>query len=205
MRFRLGKRFTGSGRELSVLDGMLTTGTLQQRVRIMRRQDDDDEALSISVGAGPPSLAWSGRQGALSNNRAAAGTERSLIERLALDGPDQFVLAQLRGASYFIIARNVPQASGDYVGPTWDLVRVGEPESGISIPPLSAVRVYYINSTSGLIEKVISREPEGEVTAEILAWSQVGDELVPSHTRWLLKGQVVMDLSLSAASFGSRN
>src|SRR5258708_68941 len=130
MRFRLGERFTGAGREMSVLNGTLTIGAQQQRVHIVRRQDDDDENLSITVGAA--SLTWSGKQGALANGKTAAASDRALIERLALDSPDQFVLAQLRGASYYTVARNVRPASAgesdDYAGPVWDLVRGGEPE-----------------------------------------------------------------------------
>ena len=44
------------------------------------------------------------------------------------DPPDQFVLAQLRGSSYYTVARNVrPAGATDgYAGPLWNVVRIDE-------------------------------------------------------------------------------
>src|SRR5258708_487475 len=97
----------------------------------------------------------------MSSGKSAAGTERSLIERLALDSPDQFVLAQLRGASYYTVARDVmPTSAGgsdDYNGPLWDVIRLGEPQTSKSAP-LSHWRIFHINSASSLIDRSISDE-----------------------------------------------
>jgi hypothetical protein len=153
-------------------------------------------------------LSWSGKQGAQSGSQAAAGSDRSLLERLAMDSPEQFILAQLRGDSYYTVARNVrPESAGqseDYTGPVWDLVRVGESD-GQTNGPQSRSRLYYINSGTGLIEKVLSQEAGAVVTAELSQWTNLGGEFVPGHIRWLRKDQVIMEFALSDASFGPRS
>ncbi|HXG64343.1 MAG TPA: hypothetical protein VNO70_04500, partial [Blastocatellia bacterium] len=97
-RRRLGRRFLDPGREVSVLTGTLTIGAASHTMRIIRTQQEDDELVTIAFDGGPPALTWSAAQGARSASGPASGVLRELAERLALDSPDQFVLAQLRGA-----------------------------------------------------------------------------------------------------------
>jgi len=200
-RRRLGQRFLAPGRELSVQVGAVTLGADRQTVRIMRSQDDDGERLTIALGGGSPSLTWSGVDGAKSNGDQATGSLRQLIERLALDSPDQFVLAQLRGASYYTVARMaMPAEVGDplkYSGPVWDLVRVAEPSHLTQGRPQSLWRLYYINSSTGLMDKVVSQEQGQTITAEISGWVTQNGETIPTHTVWKLNDQVVMDLILT--------
>ena len=208
MRRRLGQRFVKPGREVSVANGTLITVENSQQVRISRVQGDDDERVTIALGAGPVSMTWSGKEGAISSGKPASGAERLIIERLALDMPDQFVLAQLRGASYYTIARSVrPTSAGaseDYTGPVWDIVRVSEPESVTQNRPQSPWRLYCINSETGLIERVHSQEEAGEIVAEVSGWTNRGGEISPSRIRWVRNQQVVMELVLNDVAFGPR-
>ncbi len=169
-------------------------------MRIIRSQDDDDERLTIALNGGP-ALTWSGLNGALSGGVLPTGALREIIERLALDSPDQFVLAQLRGASYYAIGRHVRPAeagaSDDYAGPLWDLVRVAEPSRLTQNRPQSLWRLYYINSSTGLIDKVVSHEQGKTITAEFSGWVTQGGETVPTRITWKLNKQVVMDLAIS--------
>jgi hypothetical protein len=200
-RRRLGQRFLAPGREVATLIGMVTVGADRQTVRIVRSQDEDDERLTIALGGGPPTLTWSGLEGAKSNGSPATGSGRSLIERIALDSPDQFVLAQLRGAAYFTVARSVRPAeaggSGNYTGPVWDLVRVAEPTRIGQNKPQSLWRLYHINSSTGLIDKVVSQEQGQTITAEISGWVNQNGETIPARTVWKLNGQTIMELSLT--------
>ncbi len=200
-RRRLGQRFLAPGREVTTLIGALTLGAERQIARIVRSQDEDDERLTISLGGGPPTLTWSGLEGAKLNGAPAIGSARSLIERIALDSPDQFVLAQLRGAAYFTIAREVRPAeaggSDDYKGPVWDLVRVAEPTRIGQNKPQSLWRLYYINSATGLIDKVVSEEQGQTLTAEFSAWVTQNGETIPSRTVWKLNEQTIMELNLT--------
>ncbi len=204
----MGQRFLAPGREVSLLIGTVTLGADRQTVRIVRSQDDDDERLTIALGGGPPSLTWSGVDGAKSSDNSAIGSLRELIERLALDSPDQFVLAQLRGASYQIIASDVGPAeaggSDNYTGPRWDLVRVAEPSRLTQNRPQSLWRLYYINSSTGLIDKVVSQEQGKTITAEFSAWTDMDGEIVPTHITWKLDNQAVMDLVITSIAINPK-
>lgn len=204
LRRRLGLRFLTPGREVTTLVGALTLGAERQTARIIRTQDEDDERLMIALGGGPPALTWSGLEGARLNGSPATGNLRSLVERIALDSPDQFVLAQLRGAAYFTVAREVRPAeaggSDDYKGPVWDLVRVAEPTRIAQNKPQSLWRLYYINSATGLIDRVVSQEQGQTITAEFSAWTSLNGETLPTRIVWKLGDQVVMELTLTNAS-----
>jgi len=205
-RRRLGLRFTTPGRERSTLVGRLTIGAQQYQVRISRIQDVDGEQVEIALNSGPP-LIWNDKDGAKSGGRDATGLERSLIERLALDSPDQFILAQLRGASYYTIERFVQPAdvadAESYDGPVWDLVRVGEPEGAAQNRSQSSWRLYYLNSATGLLDRVISQEQEATVAAEFTQWVTQGGEKLPTRIAWTRNELLVMELVINGISHGS--
>ncbi|GEM_PF-907358 len=205
-RHRLGQRFISAGREMSSLVGTVTISGQAFPVTILRRQDDDDEQVSISIAGNQ--LNWNGRDGARQAGGAAAGDNRKLIERIALDSPDQFILAQLRLSSYRTVGRNVvPAGAGDvedYSGPSWDVVQVGERETSETAKPLSQFRYYYINTSTGLIDRVVSYEDDTATFAEFSDWVDQAGEKLPSRIRWKRNDQVVMELVLSGASHGPR-
>jgi hypothetical protein len=207
-RQRIGKRFNESGRERSTLVGRLTVGAQQYQVRFVRTQEDDDEQVEIALNGGPTSLTWNGKGGAKSTGRDALGIERSLIERLVLDSPDQLVLAQLRGATYFTVALGAkppgPPPTEDYDGPLWDVIRVAETDNPGVSKPQSPWRLYHLNSRTGLLEKVISQE-DGELTEAVFSdWVDRDGDLIPSHITWTKGSQTIMELVLASAAFGPR-
>lgn len=206
LRRKMGQRFLAPGREVAVLTGVLTLGNDKQAVRVIRSQTDDGEQVAVALGNGPASLTWTPAGGALWAGSIANDAQRSLIERIALDSPDQFVLAQLR-ASYYTLARRVmPQeASGSdaYTGPVWDVVRVGEPPDSSKSKVQSRWRLYYINSTTGLLERVVSQEEEAILSAEVSDWVNQGGEQIPTHTTWSRDGRIVMELQLTGVSYAT--
>lgn len=203
MRRRLGRRFLTPGIEVTTMAGVLTIGSQNHVVAISRIQDDDTERVSIGIDGGAESLTWDGLNGAISGSVPAGGSDRSMAERLALDSPDQFVLAQLRGASYYTIARNVmPQEAGGaetYSGPVWNVVRVGEPGNASGRTAMSAARLFHINRSTGLIDRVYSQENGSTVMAEVSGWAANGTELDPTRITWKQGGQVLMELTITGA------
>jgi hypothetical protein len=197
----LGQRFMKSRREVSVLSGTLVSGTNRQPIRIQRQQNDRGERVEVAIGGRPTSLNWSNEEGAKSADRAASESERVLIERLTFDSVDQFVLAQLRGASYYTVARNVmPAEAGgadDYRGPVWDIIRVDEPETDALKQPLSKWRLYYLNSQTGLIDKVISEVNGERIETNFADWTDEGGEKFPTRITWTRLGQSIMELTLT--------
>lgn len=197
---RLGARFDARKPERSVFSGTLMIGSAQKTIQISRTQTDDGERVEISLAETPGLFMWDAAGGAVSGNGRAIGQDRELIERLVLDSPDQLVLAQLRGASYSTVARDArpPEVGGadDYRGPTWDLVRVTESESRGN-KSQSSWRVYYINTATGLIDKIVSQEQEETITAELSEWVNQGGENFPKRITWKLNDRKLMELVLN--------
>ena len=207
MSRKLGERFLSSRREVSVLNGTLTIGTERQHIQVYRRQNDRGEKVEVLIGNGPVALSWSDTEGPRASDRAASENERVLIERVTFDSIDQFVLAQLRGASYRTIARNVmPVEAGgadNYSGPVWDIIRVDDPEQDSQKRPLSTWRLYYINSETGLIDKIVS-EPGGErIETNFSNWIEQAGEKLPTRITWTRSGQRIMEFRLTNFSHNS--
>ena len=203
MSRRLGNRFMSSRQSFSTVAGTLTVGTSQQTITILRRQTSSGENLDIAIAGEPGVLSWSDVEGAKAAGSTPGETERILIERFALDSPDQFVFAQLRGASYHTVGRNVrADVGGDenYTGPLWDVIRVAEPETHSARRPLSSSRLYYINVQTGLIDKIVS-ELEGEsIEAHILQWLDQAGEKHPAHIVWKRGSETVQEFRLITVS-----
>jgi hypothetical protein len=197
----LGKRFLAPGREVTRLIGALRVGAQQYTSRITRDQAEGGESLTIGLNGGPATLTWNGKDGAKMGNSPATGETLALLERIALDSPDQFIQAQLRGASYFVVSNNArPSEAGgaeNYAGPTWKIVRVSEPANSTLARPQSSWRLYYINNATGLIDKVLSQEQGETITAELSAWTNQRGEQVPTRITWTRNKLVIMELSLN--------
>jgi len=208
MRRVLGRRFQESGREISESAGTLTIGAERHAIVIIRRRDDDGERVSIELDGGPLKYAWNANDGSQSQGKSATGIERSLIERVVLDSPEQFVLAQLRGAAYYTAARAVRPAeaggSEDYQGPIWDVIQITEANAQPN-PPESASRLFYINNATGLIDRTLSRDQSGAIAAQFADWVNLGSEMHPLRTSWTLDKQVIMQLVLSTVVTRAKN
>lgn len=202
---RLGRRFSPNKRDRSTLIGIVTMGADRKIVNTIRRQTDDGEQVQITI-AGSGILSWDSIQGALSSGTRAQGADRELIERLVLDSPDQFVLAQLRGASYHTVARNLrPADAGDgYSGPLWNVVRVDDPAPDPQKRPLSRWRLYYINTSTGLIDRIVGEVDGIRMVAEISGWSDAHGEKVPTEITWTRQGQTVMHYRLTNFSHSAQ-
>lgn len=209
MSRRVGQRFASISRGKSTVMGTLTIGSTRKIVIISRQQTDDGEQVEINIAGSADLLNWNAANGPRSSGARANENERALIERLVLDSPDQFVLAQLRGASYYTVGRNVrPVEAGsaiDYAGPTWTVVRVREPSAAVETQTPASYRLYYINSKTGLLDKVVSEEPGGtRVVATFSNWIDQAGEKTPSLITWTRDQKIVMEFSINNAVF-SRN
>jgi hypothetical protein len=197
---RLGKRFTSSVATASSIAATVTIAGNEQPVTITRRQQETSETVELGLAA--RLLTWTANDGTKTASGTPTDEERLLLERLTYDSPDYFVLAQLRGASYFTVARNVrPEKAADsYDGPLWTIVRVDDPQSDQTLRPKSSWRLYYINSQTGLIDRIVSQLGDETVEAEISAWTEVSGEKVPSSITWSSSGRILMTYQLSSFS-----
>jgi hypothetical protein len=196
LSIRLGQRFIGSESDLSVLVGEITTGETRIPLRMARDQDKRGESVEIS--ANGRSLVWSALHGA-KGDTPITEFDRSLVERLVFDSADAFVLAQLRGASYQVIGRNVRADLGgadNYNGPLWTVVRVSYAGADSEARPESTARVFYINSRTGLVDKVVSEINSEEVEATLGEWTTNEGETFPSLIRWSSGGRQIMEFKV---------
>ena len=196
----LGKRFGPTSRSVTALSGQLSIAESQQPLTLTRRQTESGETVELNLAN--RALTWSAEEGAKANANTPTETERLLLERLILDSPDQFVLAQLRGAGYFTVARNVrpADATDGYSGPLWNLVRVDEPQVEVNRKALSTWRIYYINVQTGLPERVEYQLNGKEIRAEFLDWTDQQGEKTPSRVRWSSEGQPLMEYRATSIS-----
>jgi len=206
MARRLGSRFAAGKREVSITLGTLLIGSDQFRVQTKRVQTDDGEQVEVKLAGSGNVLTWDASQGFLSSGRRAERNDRELLERLVLDSPDQFVLAQLRGASYFTVARNVrPADAGDnYQGPLWTIVRVNDPETDETRQPASRWRLFYIDTMTGLIERIESEINGQRIIAQFSGWTERNGEKIPGQTVWSSQGRTLMEYRLADFSHGQQ-
>ena len=197
---RLGKRFDRTKRVTTSSAGTLTVAGVQQPLTLIRRQTESGEEVELVLSN--RDLTWSDKEGAKAGSSLVADAERLLVERLTLDSPEQFVLAQLRGASYFTVARNVrpTEATDGYSGALWNLVRVDETHTADNLRPLSTWRIYYLNVATGLPDRVEYQLNGQEIKAEFLAWREAQGEKTPSHIRWSSGGRAVMEYQVTSVS-----
>jgi len=198
---RLGKRFGPSTRAGSIAVGTLLISGIAQPVTLTRQQTETGEQINLL--AGTRSLTWTDQDGTKADSGLPTDTERLLVERLTLDSPDQFVLAQLRGASYLTVVRNLrpTDAGDDYRGPLWNLVRVSEPETADTLRPLSAWRIYYLNVQTGLPDRVEYQLNDQNVRVDFTDWTEQNGEKTPARITWSSGGQIRMECKVVSVSF----
>jgi hypothetical protein len=196
---RLGDRFQLSRRAESIMSGTLTLSANRQEVTIIRRQIESGELVEVLLAG--RRITWTHAEGIKATPGTATAPERLLVERLIFDSPDQFVLAQLRDASYFTAMRNLrPDDAGEnYSGPLWRLVRISEPQGTSEMAEKTQWRLYYVNEATDLIERVVS-EKDGETIEASIQWSDRQGEQVPSQIKWTMGGQTIMEFETAAFS-----
>lgn len=196
---RLGARFAPKSRQTTITTGTLTIGSSRETVTITRRQADDGESVEVALDG--RLLTWRKAEGVRGVPSAPTASERLLAERLVLDSADQFILAQLRGASYQTVGRNVRAdvgGSDDYSGPLWDLIRLEEPQADETTRPQSPSRLYYLNVQTGLIDKIVSEFHGVTLEAHLLEWVDQAGEKVPSHIIWKRNEEAVQEFRLTS-------
>jgi hypothetical protein len=159
--------------------------------------------VEVILAGGAKLFSWDAAAGARTSLGTLALTDRTILERLIFDGADQFILAQLRGASYQTVVRNLrpDDAPDNYAGPLWDLIRVDDPQTDEQKRPLSKWRIYYLNSITGLIDKVVCDVQGERIEADFHDWLDHSGEKFPSRITWTSHEQPLMTLNVTNVSF----
>lgn len=208
-RPRLGRRFLTHGKITTDLVGMLQRGQEKEPLRLTRSYSETGETVTFTLSGRSAVFQWRDDSGAWTDGARANADNRKLIERLTLDSPDQFVLAQLRRTAYRTIAEGVrPEelinSNANYTGPVWTLVQVLEAGAMADSRPLSALRQYYLNQKTGLLDRVLSQEDGQTITAELTGWVERNGETFPTVITWKSGGTEIMSLTVNNISFPAR-
>lgn len=195
----VGKRFAADKKTQSVLTGSMIFNGLSHTISMIRQQRDDGEQVIIYLDGSQSPLKWAADTGAVSGSERATAAEREFVERVVADSPDQFVLSQLRGASYFTVAQNVrpAEANDGYEGPLWNVVRVNDRGRDETTKVGSSWRLYYLNVSSGLIDRIISETGGETIEAQLSAWTNYQGELMPAQIVWRRGPTVIMEFRLN--------
>ena len=201
-----GERFKSKTPPALILQGVISTGSEKQNVQLSRSRTASGERVDVSLANSPATMSWDAGSGARSSAGALNLNDRFLLERLIFDSAEQFILAQLRGASYYVVGRNVrpDDAADNYSGPLWTVVRIEDQETDAQKEPLSRWRLYYLNSTTGLIDKVVSEYQGQRIEASFSDWMKQGDELSPSTITWTSNGQKLMTFTVTNVSLAAQ-
>ena len=198
-----GGRFEAKKPRSVVLHGVLATANDKRNVQIKRYQTGAGEQVEVLVAGAQATLSWDARSGAHTSAATLDINDRTLLERLTLDSADQFIFAQLRGASYYIVARNVrpDDAPDNYSGPIWDVVRVDEPaQADDRQQPLSRWRLFYLNTATGLIDMIAYDSHGDRIEVNFADWTDQQGEKFPSSITWTSHGQTLLTFNLTAVS-----
>jgi hypothetical protein len=198
-----GQRFRLKTPPVVIMSGVLTTGRDRQNVQISRYQNRTGEQVELILASGGKLLSWDAASGARTPTGSLDLTERTILERLIFDSADQFILAQLRGASYQVVVRNLrpDDAPDNYTGPLWDLIRIDDPQKDEQKRSLSKWRIYHLNSITGLIDKVVCELQGERIEANFYDWTDRAGEKSPSRIVWTRQGQLLMTLNVTNVSF----
>jgi hypothetical protein len=92
-------------------------------------------------------------------------------------------------------------APDNYDGPLWTVVRVEEPPSDDpNTQPVSRWRLFYLNSSTGLIDKIASEGQGQPIEVNFFDWTERSGEKFPATMTWTSNGQIVMTLNLANLS-----
>jgi hypothetical protein len=191
---QLGNRFKSQSQSVSTAVGTLTVGGERHQLMLTRRQTTSGEEVEVQIG--DRGLKWNEQENLRGQSGPLSDEDRLLAERLILDSPDQFVLAQLRGAGYFTVVRNVrpDDAGDDYSGPLWNVVRVDEPQpQDGNVQLFSSWRLYYINTQTGLPDRIEYQLNGQDIRTDFVEWTEQDGEKTPARVTWSSGGQVIME------------
>ena len=198
-----GEHFDPKKPRSVVMHGVLTTANDKRNVQIRRNQSGSGEQVEVSLAGSQASLLWDAAAGAHSSSGPLDLNDRTLLERFTFDGADEFIFAQLRGASYYTVAHNVrPDGAPDnYSGPIWDVVRIDDLEKDEQQQPLSRWRLFYLNTATGLIDKIAYDSQGDRIEVNFADWTDQHGEKFPSTITWTSHGQTLLTFNLTTVTF----
>jgi hypothetical protein len=126
-----------------------------------------------------------------------------LIETIVRDSVEHFIAGQVRGDATFHLGdmfRADDGSNQNYDGPFHDILRVDDafetPEGTKTRPTL-----FYLNSRTGLLEKIVYEREEGKIEVEFGEWITIASQKTPGRIIWKENGSVTNQLVITHVAF----
>jgi hypothetical protein len=209
----LGDRFEVPGKERVTLSARFTryrgsAKTTGQATII--RELPNKLRFSEHTAAGAREMGFDGNTFWTSgSNGAPQGADLQLLEFLVWDSIEFFIAGQANGAATRVLGDRFRLDDGrapGYAGPFYDVLKVDEnftSSTGISRRPT----IYYLNSETGLPERVVYDHPSKEKTRVIIEftnWLTVGDQKLPGKATRRENGMTTEEIIITHALFGPK-
>ena len=126
-----------------------------------------------------------------------------LIETLVRDSVEHFIAGQARGDATFHLGdmfRADDGSNQNYEGPFHDILRVDdafETLEGTKTRPT----LFYLNSRTGLLEKIAYEREEGKIEVEFREWITIANQKTPGRITWKENGSVTNQLVITQVAF----
>ncbi|MGH9967662.1 MAG: hypothetical protein ACREBG_07480, partial [Pyrinomonadaceae bacterium] len=205
----LGDRFESQGRARSILAGTFTRRTggtpVSTPVTLVRECPDKVRFEELTLSG----LRVLGHDGTRSWTQGGGLSEEdaTLIEELVRDCVEHFVTGQATGDATLHLGDMFRMDDGSdatYAGPFYDILRVDDTfqnSAGTAARPT----LYYLNSRSGLPERIVYERQVGGTTVKIEVefseWITVTGQKLPRRTAWKKNGVVAGEVVINQAMF----
>ena len=126
-----------------------------------------------------------------------------LIESIVRDSVEHFIAGQARGDATFHLGdmfRADDGSNQNYDGPFHDILRV---DDAFETPEGTKNRstLFYLNSRTGLLEKIVYEREEGKIEVEFGEWIAIANQKTPGRIIWKENGSVTNQLVITQVAF----
>ena len=196
----LGNRFESPAQGRSIVTATLTRSKGEPRQFTITRELPDKvriEELTTQWTIGHDGNRPWARAGSLSEE------DLRLIETLVRDSVEHFIAGQARGDATFHLGdmfRADDGSNQNYDGPFHDILRVDdafETAEGTKTRPT----LFYLNSRTGLLEKIVYERGEGKIEVEFGEWLTITSQKTPGRITWKENGSVTNQLVITQLAF----
>lgn len=137
------------------------------------------------------------------------GGDLQLLEFLVWDSVEFFITGQANGAATRVLGDRFRLDDGrnlEYTGPFYDALKVDEDFTS-STGNLRRPTIYYLNSRTGLPERMVYDHPSREKTRviiELTNWLTIGDQKLPGKVTRKENGAMTEEVTTTHALFGPK-
>jgi hypothetical protein len=200
----LGDRLEKPGKERLILNGVLSRASNRnegQPARLILESSDKmrlEEPGRVSIYIHDFSSSTDGRSEA----------EQEEIQSLLFDSADHFFFGQSQGFETRFLGERFRLDDGkspNYTGPFYDVYQVND-QTVSQNEKRNQVKLFYLNSDTLLLERVVYRGKRGEqspgIEVQITGWQRVNGQYLPGKIVRLEKGAPVVSFKITSAAIG---